>query len=134
MVHNEFAADMVRHFKIPASPEMDFRITKGGNQSTDYDSFDGEDTYYEFKTRHSYLPYEGLTKDPRRDRVGFIRWMRFAGIYAQAMDQRMSLVNCGVEGKLVWVFDSKDVADAVRENLGGWLIDSVLSVHWKRPK
>jgi hypothetical protein len=116
--HNKFAAEMVVEFKIPASPDMDYRITKGGLESTDYDSFDSETrTYWEFKTRHDYLPYDRPPK----------KWLAMSRIFAQAMDQRMTLVNCGLSGDIVWVFEEPHVATAAREYIAPWPVDRVIA-------
>jgi hypothetical protein len=128
--HNDYAAYLVAKLIPGASPDLDFRVTKGGLRRTDYDSYDAEkEVYYEFKTRHDYLRNEGLVPGEPR---GWIRWMRISEIIAQAWDQRETLIRCGFDGDLVWIFEDESAATAVRAVLGGWPIDRVIAMRWDR--
>jgi hypothetical protein len=129
--HNEYAAAMVTRLRISnVSPDLDFRITKEGMRRTDYDSYDEEkEIYYEFKTKHDYLANEGLSPGDAR---AWVRWMRMSEIFVQAWDQRMTLVRCGFDAEIVWIFEEPRVADAVRWVIGGWPIDRVIAMRWDR--
>jgi hypothetical protein len=119
--HNDFAAAMVARFRLPADPEKDYSVSKGGKESTDYDSYDwrGQDLY-EFKTRHQYLPYEELS----------ITWIRSSGMAAQAADQNNTRISCGIKGQLIWIFDREEVANAARPLLRQCGVDIVQPESW----
>lgn len=119
--HNQFAAAMVARFHIPgASPELDYSVSLGGARSTDYDSYDFlSRTYYEFKTRHEYVPFDRLSQT----------WMAMSRIVPQAQDQADTMAKCDPGGQLVWVFDNDAVADAVRPLIAPF-VDAVFAVRW----
>jgi hypothetical protein len=132
-VHNEFAAAMVAKFIPNAPPDQDYRITKGGLKSTNYDSYDEDlNIYYEFKTKHQYLSYFSGDYPSPKDPRAWIAFMRAAGIFTQAMDQRGTLLFCGFEGEIDWIFDTKEAADGIRAIIGGWPIDRVIAEPWDR--
>jgi hypothetical protein len=119
--HNQFAAAMVSRFRIPgASPELDYSVSLGRGRSTDYDSYNFlSRTYYEFKTRHEYLPFDRLSQT----------WMAMSRIVPQAQDQADTIAKCDPGADLVWVFDNDAVADAVRPLIAPF-VSAVFAVRW----
>jgi hypothetical protein len=118
--HNRFAAYMVAKLRIPgASPELDYRVWLGGRQYIDYDSFDfiGR-TYYEFKTKHEYMPFDIQAT-----------WFAMSRIVPQAEEQRRTIARCDKGAQLVWFFDDEAVANAVRPAIAGF-VDGVAAVKW----
>lgn len=125
--HNEFARQMVVDLHIFAPPDAEWRVHRGRTAvHLDYDSYDPEtETYFEFKTRYDYLPYEQLG----------VKWFATSRLVAQARDQKETMIRCGFDGDLVWVFDSNEVANAARPYLtGADAADRVIAVDWDRTR
>ncbi|MFF0991447.1 hypothetical protein ACFYE1_16405 [Kocuria sp. CPCC 205315] len=120
--HNDFCEAMIIRMKLPVSPLLEYKVTTGGKTFTQFDTYDSSSyTYYDFKTRYEYI---GDDSNPKA-------WMAVNGLFSDAEKQRMTLVNCGLEGDLVWIFDTAKAADAVRSFLGGgWPLDQVLCMPW----
>lgn len=131
--HNQFAAYMVTKLRIPgASPELDYRIWRGGDRSTDYDSYDFlSRTYYEFKTRFEYVPFGDLpsaTEGQARS-----TWFAMSRIVAQAQDQASTIATCDPGARLVWIFDNEAVANAARPAIAPF-VDGVAATKWNAAK
>lgn len=120
--HNDYCEAMIVEMRLPASPLLEYRVNAGGLKFTQFDSFDERsDTYYDFKTRYQYLPYE---TNPRA-------WIAHNGLFADAQKQRNALERCNLPGEIVWIFDIQEVADTVQEFLGVYELDSVQFRPWK---
>lgn len=123
--HNAFAREMVNRLGIGAPPDADYSISKGGLESTDYDSFDSETlSLFEFKTLHEYLDlYESN-----------FRWEVLANrLEPQAADQDETRKRCVPGAILVWIWDNERAADGSREELKAFGVDYVAAEPWEPP-